>query len=83
MYLSLCFARVLLFASMRFIVHVCVDCMRVLFYCVCLLVCACMLDVCVVVFVCLCCKVALHIARVSRLSVCFDFVISVCLLVLV
>ena len=72
----------LIVAKLCFILHVCVDCMCRFFVCFGVFGCACMFVLRVVVhaFATVCCKVAFHIGRVSRLHVCFVFVIRfVCL----
>ena len=69
-------------ATLRFMLHMCIDCTCVLLSCVELFVWACMLvlRVTVLAFAIGCCKIALHITRACRLPACFAFVLLVCVL---
>ena len=70
-------------ARLRFILHVCVDCMCVCVRALGLVVCECMVVLCAIVYAIafVCCKVVFHITRVFRSRVCFAFVFFDCLCV--
>ena len=82
----LCMQLPLFVARLRFMLHVCVDCMPCFFFRVFLwMVCFCLLVLRVIVyaFAFVCCKVAFLVLRACGLHVWFGFVLLDCLFVLV